>query len=54
MKKIVILMFAISIAIVLTGCTNGSKNTDNADSALIDSTGSSGVMSPPVPPEPTR
>jgi hypothetical protein len=54
MKKIVILMFAVSVAIALTGCTIGSNNTDNADSGLIDSTGSSGVMSPPVPPEPTR
>ena len=55
MKKILIGMFVVVIALVLTGCTSNTTNTDNADSALIDtSTDSSGIVSPPVPPEPTR
>ncbi len=54
MKKLLIAMFVIVIAVVLTGCTSGKKNTDNADSALIDTDSNSGIMSPPVPPEPTR
>lgn len=55
MKKILIVLFVLCFAIALTGCTSSKTNTDNADSALIDSgTDSNGIMSPPVPPEPTR
>ena len=55
MKKTLIVLLVLSFAIVLTGCTSSKTNTDNADSALIDSSGdTNGVMSPPVPPTPSR
>jgi len=55
MKKTLIVLLVLGFAIALTGCLSSKTNTDNADSALIDSeTDSSGIISPPVPPEPTR
>lgn len=60
-KKIILVAGAIVLAISLSGCnfkSSTSGNTDNADSAIIESTQTTqnnvDIANPPTPPEPTR
>lgn len=55
MKKILLICLALTIASGLYGCTkqSTSSNTDDAESAVLDSTGAS-IPAPPVPAEPTQ
>lgn len=55
MKKVVFLSLVFVIATTLVGCQskNESSNTDDAEIAPIDQSGSD-IAAPPVPPVPTR
>lgn len=53
-KKPALVIGVLAVAILLAGCQNSSKSTNDADSGTIGNASAGAVSAPPTPPEPTR